>query len=678
MSSTLMSRSIRAFLLLALAVAFPETASARADLVVSQLLVATEPIAPGGVVHARIDVRNTGHSTADRSTVTVGLSTDEAIGEGDRLLSPTNEVGRLGPGNSERVVASPVVPEATPLGTYYVFACADTAGQVLEESEVNNCRRTPRPLIRVEACTDADGDALCDRWETDGVDVDEDGAIDLDLPGMGANPRHKDIFVELDFMPPHRLELAAGDEVAAAFADAPVTNPDGTPGITLHLDNGPDSVMNPRTGAFWVGRSRQSSIPHQSQLGSVAARVYDWGAFDALKTANFPPERAAVFHYAISGHAHDGTSSGIARDIGSSDLLLTLGAGCLANTGSDCTLDARSQAGTLMHELGHNLGLRHGGTDGLLKKPNYLSVMNYNFQLTGLIRADLSSVLDYSRFHIPLDETALDETHGLGVTSGPARAFQTIYECPSGAQKMRFVDDGPTDFNCDGSTSGTIAADISGDGNITPLPGAVDWPALVYAGGSIGGSGVALPAQTTLIEPPAEELLATKQFVEDYIATHQTQPVTPPVPVTPVTPGQPVNPATPPQPGTTPLAITTLDLRPSRFRAARRGPSTGRRGAEVTYTLSASTQVRFTIERVLRGRRRAGQCRPTKTAPGGRRCTRHVRVPGSFTHSARAGVNSFRFTGRLARTTLRPGRYTLTATTANHPATRSAPFSIRR
>ncbi len=30
-----------------------------------------------------------------------------------------------------------------------------------------------------------------------------------------------------------------------------------------------------------------------------------------------------------------------------------------------------------MHELGHNLGLRHGGMDDLNCKPNYLSVMNY-------------------------------------------------------------------------------------------------------------------------------------------------------------------------------------------------------------------------------------------------------------------------------------------------------------
>ena len=30
-----------------------------------------------------------------------------------------------------------------------------------------------------------------------------------------------------------------------------------------------------------------------------------------------------------------------------------------------------------MHELGHNLGLRHGGGDDTRCKPNYLSIMSY-------------------------------------------------------------------------------------------------------------------------------------------------------------------------------------------------------------------------------------------------------------------------------------------------------------
>ncbi|MEX2185792.1 MAG: right-handed parallel beta-helix repeat-containing protein [Pirellulales bacterium] len=48
--------------------------------------------------------------------------------------------------------------------------------------------------------TDGDGDGLMNSWEINGLDVNKDGVIDLDLPGLGANPRHKDLFVELDAM----------------------------------------------------------------------------------------------------------------------------------------------------------------------------------------------------------------------------------------------------------------------------------------------------------------------------------------------------------------------------------------------------------------------------------------------------------------------------------------------
>jgi hypothetical protein len=38
-----------------------------------------------------------------------------------------------------------------------------------------------------------------------------------------------------------------------------------------------------------------------------------------------------------------------------------------------------------MHELGHNLNLKHGGNEHLPNfKPNYESIMNYMFQTIGL------------------------------------------------------------------------------------------------------------------------------------------------------------------------------------------------------------------------------------------------------------------------------------------------------
>lgn len=56
----------------------------------------------------------------------------------------------------------------------------------------------------------------------------------------GANPNHKNLYVEVDYMNNHLpvggnnvFGASAMQDVRAAFARAPVSNPDGTNGITL-------------------------------------------------------------------------------------------------------------------------------------------------------------------------------------------------------------------------------------------------------------------------------------------------------------------------------------------------------------------------------------------------------------------------------------------------------------
>ena len=99
--------------------------------------------------------------------------------------------------------------------------------------------------------TDACG-ALFDDWETGGLDVDLDGTVDVLLPG--ADPNRKDLFLELDCLAKdgngngslgdptdhtHCPRQNAIIDTVQAFANAPVTNPDGTLGIQLHIDTGP-------------------------------------------------------------------------------------------------------------------------------------------------------------------------------------------------------------------------------------------------------------------------------------------------------------------------------------------------------------------------------------------------------------------------------------------------------
>jgi hypothetical protein len=117
-----------------------------------------------------------------------------------------------------------------------------------------------------------------------------------------------------------------------------------------------------------------------------------------------------------------------------------------------------------------------------------------------------------------------------------------------------------------------------------------------------------------------------------------------------------------------PPRIDGLRIRPSRFsvmstakKKARTVKKKARRGgARVQYRLSVDARMTFTVKRVLRGRLRGGRCKLSgRTRKRARRCTVYRPVPGRLQRASHAGANTMRFTGRLARRPLRPGRYQL-------------------
>lgn len=77
---------------------------------------------------------------------------------------------------------------------------------------------------------------------------------------------------------------AAFDRIVQVFASAPVSNPDGSTGIRLHLDGGSAAGT-----AYNLGGGNQ--VPYDSNLQPAEAQT------DAIKNANFAPARKAVFHY---------------------------------------------------------------------------------------------------------------------------------------------------------------------------------------------------------------------------------------------------------------------------------------------------------------------------------------------------------------------------------------------
>lgn len=293
---------------------------------------------------------------------------------------------------------------------------------------------------------DSDGDGLPDEWEVSGIDIDGDGMIDLDLNALGADPSHKDIFVEIDFFDCgaaggdcnasdthfHQPDPAALALIRQSFANAPVSNPDGKSGINLWVQVG-------------------EKLPHQA-----VCDLNPPGCFDAVKATNFgtPGERTnanalnilaakkLAFHYNLWVHdKNSGNSSSGEAEGGGNDFVVSLGSwsGQVGMT--------TDQAGVFMHELGHNLGLSHGGVDGKNCKPNYLSVMSYTLTVTGL---QPSGNFDYSRSALPsLQENNLNEN--LGIQDG---AFTTIY----GPGMNLGQGTGPIDWDLDGDPTDNPAA----------------------------------------------------------------------------------------------------------------------------------------------------------------------------------------------------------------------------
>ncbi|HLB88315.1 MAG TPA: hypothetical protein VJK29_11745 [Terriglobales bacterium] len=408
----------------------------------------------------------------------------------------------------------------------------------------------------IASCVDSDGDGLCDEWETNGVTVQtSSGPVFVNLPAMGANPMRRDIFVQTDYMVApdhtHKPDQEAVEKIVQAFANAPASKPGGSTGITLHVDCGPDCVMDPSTGSHWASLSRASNLPHSNLLGSAAGcpNCYNWSDFLKLKSANFPSERMPIFHYAVFAHDlccfldKNGTQvfySGIARfpQEGVSDFVVALG------EENDQVGSTWQQAGTFMHELGHNLGLHHGGRNGTsddeeLFKPNYLSVMDYLFQMKGLIESDPNGNrppghFDYSRSALPtLNEQQLDESAGLNGGLA-ATNYGTFHYCPGAIPNnspLRPIDmaiyvavaNNPIDWNCDGSIGilsnpVDIDADFSSD-NATgyhTLRGFDDWSNLVFKGGAVGslGAAPALQTSTTSVQEitPQQDASITSNF----------------------------------------------------------------------------------------------------------------------------------------------------------------------
>lgn len=114
-------------------------------------------------------------------------------------------------------------------------------------------------------------------------------------------------------------------------------------------------------------------------------------------------------------------------------------------------------------------------------------------------------------------------------------------------------------------------------------------------------------------------------------------------------------------PKVTLAVVSKLGLAPAAFRAAGSGGSIARLpGTIVSYRDNRAATTRFTVLRPVRGVKSGGRCVKKSHGRRGRSCTRYV-VVGGFSHRDVAGLNRFRFTGRIHGRKLKPGPYRLRA-----------------
>ena len=317
---------------------------------------------------------------------------------------------------------------------------------------------------------DADADGIPDNCEVSGSTF-----AGLPLYDWGARDNHRDLFIHVDYMNSSDEGVTPMKEALDRVKDVFLSK-----NIYVHFDVGDlyDQAPGPDPADHDLDDSGHQ-VPfaqgiYLGEAGDGRANLF------AYKYKYMDLARKQVFHYLIFAYSQnaDGSSgsSGLA-ELNGNDFLVTLGNwGLSSDTPEDTNMLINFQASTLMHELGHNLGLRHGGDENLNFKPNYYSIMNYLYQLNGLPTIGTN---EGDRFHLewygPADPPAwwAEFTALVDGPLGDPNNFRMDYSDGSGADinensndedlGLRRAGSGWVDYD-DSGTHGVVNIDINDDG----------------------------------------------------------------------------------------------------------------------------------------------------------------------------------------------------------------------
>lgn len=232
--------------------AAPAGAAAKPDLVVTALGRPPAFARPGQNLNLKDTVKNEGDKAAAASVVRYLLSRDGNPSSGDLKLGQ-RKVGRLRPGKKSAGSAEVKIPQSTPVGLYYLLACADGKKEVTEFKESNNCKRSGTWML-VESGLRVTANSLdVQRSLSQAQEVTEE--IDASLGGTVETTGPDGVTYELD-IPAHALygdteitmtpvSSVTGNEdyFAGAFENAVELKPEG-----LRLYKPATLTIDPPTG----------------------------------------------------------------------------------------------------------------------------------------------------------------------------------------------------------------------------------------------------------------------------------------------------------------------------------------------------------------------------------------------------------------------------------------------
>lgn len=327
------------------------------------------------------------------------------------------------------------------------------------------------------AAKDSDHDGLPNSWEKGKT------PSGLNLKKLGANPQHRDVFVEFAYargqVIPSDVHCSGLNHLVAAFKSGPLHNPDGKDGITLHIDAGKDCGKHHN---YDLGGSSKFKVdPTGGNGGCVEPSDYS----NVLSKS-----RIDVFHAgAIAAEPQECGAEGHAT---STDFDVSI------RDGGDAF------AYVMMHELGHIFGLHHGITSDVDVPIDKFSVMSGGTALRNPPPGFSNPYgLDYNRYRInAMNESSLDEHTGYHTGSAAGDTYISRFYAPQfcGTVPEHIASaGGPVDWDCDGAPFwvppydqyidvNPVSYDINGDGVIGTLPAVpAEWPLLKLGNGRIGG-----------------------------------------------------------------------------------------------------------------------------------------------------------------------------------------------